>query len=259
MADTVSGEQNPFEAWSKLIESTMKGYSAGQPLARPSQGNEKDPWIVQIDQLWKANPYSKLLPIDPAEITLAFQQIWFDSVRHPDRAWATYSDFVQQSTQSMTTAALKFWGGDQDAKSVVEPEKGDKRFSAPDWQQNPIFDALKQSYLLTATTLLKTASEIEGLDEHLASGPVRFILGGSGHIAGIINPPSKGKGYWTNEKPVKTADEWLESAEQHKGSWWADWLEWLRPRSSEQGAPPSMGSTAHPPIMPAPGTYVLEK
>jgi polyhydroxyalkanoate synthase len=93
----------------------------------------------------------------------------------------------------------------------------------------------------------------------LASGPVRFILGGSGHIAGIINPPSKGKGYWTNEKPVKTAEEWLESAEQHKGSWWADWLEWLRPRSSEQGAPPSMGSTAHPPIMPAPGTYVLEK
>jgi polyhydroxyalkanoate synthase len=608
MADTVSGEQNPFEAWSKLIESTMKGYSAGQPLARPSQGNEKDPWIAQIDQLWKANPYSKLLPIDPDEITRAFQQIWFDAVRHPDRAWATYSDFVQQSTQSMTTAALKFWGGDQDAKPVVEPEKGDKRFSAPDWQQNPIFDALKQSYLLTATTLLKTASEIEGLDEHqqrkllfylrqfldaisptnvlftnpqvihetitsggqnlvkgteyllrdlqagkmkmtdttafapgrnlaltagqviyrnklieliqyapttekvyaipllfippwinkyyvldmqpqnslikflvdsgftvfviswknpdasleettfedyltlgplsaldvvkeltdsqkvnmvgyciggtllsmalpylaakrdgtahsatffvslqdfsevgdtsvfidepqityiegqmmergyldsrsmstmfnmlrandliwsnvvnnyllgkeptafdllywnadgtrmtraahsfylrntylennlikpkkimlkgvpidlnqirldvyavgteqdhivpwksawrisqLASGPVRFILGGSGHIAGIINPPSKGKGYWTNEKPVKTAEEWLESAEQHKGSWWADWLEWLRPRSSEQGAPPSMGSTAHPPIMPAPGTYVLEK
>jgi polyhydroxyalkanoate synthase subunit PhaC len=93
----------------------------------------------------------------------------------------------------------------------------------------------------------------------LASGKVRFVLGGSGHIAGIINPPSKGKGYWTNEKPVKTADEWLESARQHKGSWWADWLKWLRPRSGEQGAPPSMGSTAYPAITPAPGTYVLEK
>src|SRR3989442_2588086 len=98
-----------------------------------------------------------------------------------------------------------------------------------------------------------------GRTTQLASGKVRFVLGGSGHIAGIINPPSKGRGYWTNEKPVKTADEWLESARQHKGSWWADWLKWLRPRSSEQGAPPSMGSTAHPPIMPAPGTYVLEK
>jgi len=93
----------------------------------------------------------------------------------------------------------------------------------------------------------------------LASGKVRFVLGGSGHIAGIINPPSKGKGYWTNEKPAKTADEWLESAMQHTGSWWADWLAWLGQRSGEQGAPPSMGSTAHPPITPAPGTYVLEK
>ncbi|HAE81773.1 MAG TPA: class I poly(R)-hydroxyalkanoic acid synthase, partial [Ktedonobacter sp.] len=93
----------------------------------------------------------------------------------------------------------------------------------------------------------------------LTSGEVRFVLGGSGHIAGIINPPTKGKGYWTNKKPVKTADEWLESAEQHEGSWWADWLEWLRPRSGVQGAPPSMGSMAYPAITPAPGTYVLEK
>src|SRR6266700_1550 len=165
MADTVSNGQSPLEAWSKLIQSTLEGYSAGQALTRPSQESEKDPWIALIDQLWRANPYSKLLPIDPAEITRAFQQIWLDAVRNPGRAWTTYLDFVGQSTQSMTTATLKFWGGDQDAESVVEPEKGDKRFSAPDWQQNPIFDTLKQSYLLAATTLLKTAAEIEGLDE----------------------------------------------------------------------------------------------
>ena len=609
MADTVSNGQSPLEAWSKLIQSTMEGYSAGQALTRPSQESEKDPWIALIDQLWMANPYSKLLPIDPAEITRAFQQIWLDAVRNPGRAWTTYLDFVQQSTQSMTTATLKFWGGDQDAESVVEPEKGDKRFSAPDWQQNPIFDTLKQSYLLAATTLLKTAAEIEGLDERqqrklmfylrqfldaisptnvlftnpqvihetitsggqnlvkgmehllrdlkagqikmtdttafapgrnlaltagqviyrnklieliqyapttekvydipllfippwinkyyildmqphnslikflvdsgftvfviswknpdasmedttfedyltvgplsaldvvkeitgsqkvnavgyciggtllslalpylaakgdgtahaatffvslqdfsevgdtsvfidepqityvegqmlergyldsrtmatmfnmlrandliwsnvvnnyllgkeppafdllywnadgtrmarvahsfylrntylennlvkpgkivlngvptdlkqirqdiyavgtqqdhivpwksawrisqLASGKVRFVLGGSGHIAGIINPPSKGRGgYWTNDKAVKSADRWFESARQHDGSWWTDWVEWLKPRSGEQGAPPSMGSEAHPPIAPAPGIYVLEK
>jgi len=58
---------------------------------------------------------------------------------------------------------------------------------------------------------------------------------------------------------VKNADQWFESAEQHKGSWWADWIEWLRPRSDEQGTPPSMGNTAYPAITPAPGTYVLEK
>ncbi|HET8854101.1 MAG TPA: alpha/beta fold hydrolase, partial [Ktedonobacteraceae bacterium] len=93
----------------------------------------------------------------------------------------------------------------------------------------------------------------------LSGGQVRFVLGGSGHIAGAISPPSKGRGYWTNDKPVKNAVEWLESAESHKGSWWGDWLEWLKPRSGEQVAPPPVGGTAHSPITPAPGTYVLEK
>ena len=93
----------------------------------------------------------------------------------------------------------------------------------------------------------------------LASGPVRFALGGSGHIAGVINPPTKGRGYWLNEKPAKTAAQWFEGAEQHKGSWWTDWLEWLQARSGEQVPPPSLGSKKHPPITTAPGTYVLEK
>ncbi len=55
------------------------------------------------------------------------------------------------------------------------------------------------------------------------------------------------------------ADQWFESAKQHKGSWWMDWLEWLKLRSGEQVALPAMGSAAHWPITPAPGTYVLEK
>lgn len=93
----------------------------------------------------------------------------------------------------------------------------------------------------------------------LTNGHVRFVLGGSGHIAGVINPPAKGKGYWTNDKPAANADEWFEGAERHSGSWWADWREWLQARSGAQVAPPSMGSAAHPPIAPAPGTNVLEK
>jgi polyhydroxyalkanoate synthase len=93
----------------------------------------------------------------------------------------------------------------------------------------------------------------------LASGKVHFVVGGSGHIAGVISPPSKARGYWTNDNPAKTADEWLAGATHHKGTWWNDWLEWLKPRSGELVTPPSMGSSAHPPITPAPGTYVLEK
>ncbi len=608
MRDNSSSEQTPIEDWMKLLESTMKGNPNTQSNYKHKTLDKEDPWMTLIDQLWKANPYSKLLPVNPAEMTHAFRQIWLDAITKPDRAWANYNDYVREYTKLMNAATLKFWGSDQKVEPVIEPEKGDKRFSAPDWQQNAIFDTLKQSYLLAATIMLKNASEVEGLDEkqqhklvfymrqfidaisptnfsftnpqviheiiqtggqnivsgmeHLrrdlqagkmkmtntdafapgrnlaitagkviyrnklieliqytpttetvfeipllfippwinkyyildmqpqnsqikflvdhgytifviswknpdasmaditfedymtlgplsaldvikkitgapkanvigyciggtllaivlsylavrgddtvnaasffvslldftevgdtevfvdepqlnyieeqmmergyldnrsmasmfnmlrandliwsnvvnnyllgkeppafdllywnadgtrmaaaahayylrntyyennlikpnklvlkgvpidlgqihqdiyavgtqqdhivpwksawritkfVSGPVRFALGGSGHIAGVINPPSKGRGYWINDKPVENADQWFENAERREGSWWIDWLEWLKLRSGEQVSPPSMGSKKYPPIIPAPGTYVLEK
>jgi polyhydroxyalkanoate synthase subunit PhaC len=610
MADiyTSTSEQNAFNGWSKLFESTMKSYTAQESNPRQGQESKDDPWIALIDQLWTSNPYSKLLPMDPGEITRAFQQVWLDALSNPGRFWANYSNFVQEYTQLMTATALKFWGIEKEVEPVAAPEKGDKRFNAPDWQQNPVFDVLKQGYLLAATTLLKSASEIQGLDEkqqrkmvfylrqfidaisptnftftnpqviheaittggknlvsgmehllrdiragqikmtdtdafepgrnlaltpgqvvyrnklieliqytpstekvysipllfippwinkyyildmqpqnslikflvdngftvfviswknpdasmedtsfddyltlgplaaldvikevtgspkvnavgyciggtllsmalpflkarkdetvnsatffvslqdftevgdtsvfidepqvtyiegkmmergyldsrsmstmfnmlrandliwsnvvnnyllgkeppafdllywnndgtrmtrdahsfylrntylennliqpnkivlkgvpidlgqihqdiyavgtqqdhivpwqsawritQLASGKSRFVLGGSGHIAGIINPPGKGRGYWTNDKPVKDAKQWFESAEHSSGSWWTDWVEWLKPRAGELVSPPGMGSDNYPPITPAPGSYVLEK
>jgi polyhydroxyalkanoate synthase len=93
----------------------------------------------------------------------------------------------------------------------------------------------------------------------LTSGKVRFVLGGSGHIAGVINPPSKGRGYWTNDKPVANADEWFETAQSFKGSWWSDWVGWLKARSGELVSPPPTGNEKYQPLVPAPGTYVLEK
>lgn len=612
MDDPSFMEQNPMAAWNKLVEQTMKQYAAMFPAAGAAglsgAADMPDPWLTLIDQLWKTNPSSKLLPLDPVEITRAFQKVWLDAFQNPERAWTNYANFTQQYTQLMAATSLKFWGRGQQTESVVEPEKGDKRFNAGDWQQNPAFDAIKQSYLLTATTLLKSASETQGMDERqqqklifylrqfldaisptnfaftnpqvihetvqsggknlvtgvehllrdikagqikmtdteaftpgrnlaltpgevvyrnklieliqytptteqvyaiplifmppwinkyyildmqpqnslikflvdsgftvfviswknpdasledttfedyltlgplaafkvakeitgsakvnpvgyciggtllsmtlpylaakkdttanaatflvalqdfsevgdtavfidepqvsyiegqmmergyldsrsmatmfnmlrandliwsnvvnnyllgkepsafdllywnndgtrmtraahsfylrntylennlvkpgkivlkgvpidlsqirqdvyavgaaqdhivpwktawkitqLASGPVRFVLGGSGHIAGVINPPTKGRGYWTTDKAAASADEWLEKAEHHSGSWWTDWLEWLKPRSGELVAPPSVGNKKYPPITPAPGTYVLEK
>ncbi|HKE42242.1 MAG TPA: class I poly(R)-hydroxyalkanoic acid synthase [Casimicrobiaceae bacterium] len=65
---------------------------------------------------------------------------------------------------------------------------------------------------------------------HIFGGKARFVLSGSGHIAGMINPPAARKyGYWTNEKVPAAADDWFKAAKQHEGSWWSDWLDWLKP------------------------------
>ena len=601
------------ESWAELADNTTAGYPAEpivEALAQAQHGRkEEDPWVTLIDRLWDANPASDVVPIDLGEIVSIFQRVWLDALRNPTRLWGLYSDFAQQYMQIMTSSTFKLWGVDTQSKPVIEPEAGDKRFSAPDWELNLVFDALKQNYLLTTMTWLKAVEGIEGLDvkqrrrltfllrqfldaisptnfgftnpqvihetitsggqnlvkgmEHLlrdlkegeiqitdtkafqvgkdlaitpgqvvyrnqlielmqysprteqvyqypillippwvnkyyildlrpqnsmvkflvdqgftvfviswknpdasmagvgfddyvtlgplaaleaikqitgspkvntagfciagqmlattlpylaakgdetvnsatfvvtladmeaemndllalidetalrfaerqlkvrgvlgsnemstmfrfmrandliwsnvinnyllgkespafdvlywnndgtrmtdkahtfymrkiclenglvkpgkvaikgvpidartirqdvyavgteqdhlvpwkaawritklVGGSARFVLAGSGHIAGVLSPPSKGKGYWTNEKRAKSADAWLEGAERHEGGWWADWLKWLKVRSGEMVVPPSMGSADYPPIIPAPGTYVLEK
>lgn len=600
--------QNSVAAWNRLFEPFLKFSMLPDKGNEEREDGEKNPWIIQLRQLWQANPFSKVVPFDPVETISALQAMWFDTLENPVHAWSNSLDFVQKYTQILVSTTFKYWGIEWEIPPVIEPEKDDKRFSAPEWQSNPLFSFLKQSYLLVATTLLKAASEKEGLTakqkrklvfylrqfldaisptnalftnpqviyetyqsggqnlirgmEHLmrdiqagqmkmtdtdaflpgrnlattpgqviyrnklieliqyapstekvyaipllfippwinkyyildlqpqnslikflveqgytvfvvswknpdafmeettfddyltlglvsaldvvkeitsspkinvvgyciggtllalalsyltakedttinaatflvslldfsevgdsgvfmdepqieyiegqmmqqgyldsrsmaamfnmlrandliwsniinnylmgkeppafdllywnndgtrmaraahtfylrntylennlikpnkivikdvpialdrirqdiyavgtqqdhivpwqsawrisqlVGGPVRFVLAGSGHIAGIISPPGKERGYWTNEKCTETAEQWLEGAEQRKGSWWTDWAEWLSPRSGEQKLAPSMGGSAHQPITPAPGLYVLEK
>jgi polyhydroxyalkanoate synthase len=599
--------QNPFEIWNQQFAQTIS-YPSMRAAKTGETNGEHDPWMSMLHDLWKTNPCSSIFPLDPAAIVHTFQHMWLSTFGNPVRAWYNYIDFTQKYTQMVVGTTLKCWGIGQYIPPVVEPEKGDKRFNAPDWQLNPLFDFIKQNYLLMASTLLKTASEIEGLNaqqqrklvfylrqfldaisptntlftnpqvihetiqsggqnlvrgmEHfmrdmqagqlkmtdtaafapgrnlamtpgqviyrnklieliqyaptteqvyavplllippwinkyyildmqphnslikflveqgytvfvvswknpdasmeettfedyltlgllaaldvvkeicgapqvnvvgyciggtllamalsylaaredqsvnvatflvslldfsevgdtsvfmdepqieyiegqmmlrgyldsrsmatmfnllrandliwsnmvnnylmgkeppafdllywnndgtrmaraahsfylrntylennlikpnkivlkgipidlcriqqqvyavgtqqdhivpwqaawqisrLVGGPVRFVLAGSGHIAGVISPPHKGRGYWTNDKPAENAEQWLAGAEQHKGSWWTDWVDWLSSRSGEQVPARTPGSAAHQPIMPAPGSYVLEK
>src|SRR5690606_3746690 len=93
--------------------------------------------------------------------------------------------------------------------------------------------------------------------KHLG-GERRFVLAGSGHIAGVMNPPSANKyGYWTNTEMPDDAQTWLASAEQHDGSWWNDWRVWAAERSGEQVLARQPGSSARYPIIEAaPGSYV---
>jgi polyhydroxyalkanoate synthase len=89
----------------------------------------------------------------------------------------------------------------------------------------------------------------------------RFVLGASGHIAGVINPPAKKKrSYWSNDKLPETASAWMEGATEHPGSWWGEWADFLASHAGEQKeAPRKLGNKAHPPIEPAPGRYVKAK
>ena len=95
------------------------------------------------------------------------------------------------------------------------------------------------------------------------SGSRRFVLGASGHIAGVINPPAKNKrSHWIGRGAAlpATADAWFEHATEHAGSWWPDWSAWLAEFGGKQvAAPKAPGSRTWKAIEPAPGRYVKEK
>jgi len=95
---------------------------------------------------------------------------------------------------------------------------------------------------------------------HHFTGPLRFVLAGSGHIAGVVNPPAAGKyQYWTNDAQPDTLDAFVAGATETKGSWWPDWLGWLRGHDATRVPATGArvpGEGAHPAIEPAPGRYV---
>ena len=89
-------------------------------------------------------------------------------------------------------------------------------------------------------------------------GPIRFVLGGSGHIAGIVNPPSAKKyHYWTNDALPESPEEWFKGATQHPGSWWEDWQRWIDPHGSGKVPARVPGDGALRPIEDAPGSYAM--
>ena len=102
-------------------------------------------------------------------------------------------------------------------------------------------------------------------------GKKRFVMGASGHIAGVINPPAKKKrSYWTNDKLVSTKaardkfpvtqEEWQKDSTEHAGSWWPDWSDWLQGHAGKQiAAPKAYGNRKYKAIEPAPGRYVKAK
>jgi polyhydroxyalkanoate synthase subunit PhaC len=94
----------------------------------------------------------------------------------------------------------------------------------------------------------------------LLGGDNRFVLSTSGHIAGIVNPPSPKAKHWTNDTLGTDPQEWKDSAQLVESTWWEDWATWIAKRAGAKvAAPRALGSTAYPPLTPAPGTYVHDR
>ena len=122
-------------------------------------------------------------------------------------------------------------------------------------------------------TRVKTPSYVQaGREDHIApaesvwkirdhfSGPLTFLLAGSGHIAGVVNPPAQMKyQYWTNEAKADTLEAFVAGATETKGSWWPHWLSWLR-KHGDAMVPATeariAGEGKCPALEDAPGTYV---
>jgi polyhydroxyalkanoate synthase len=99
----------------------------------------------------------------------------------------------------------------------------------------------------------------------LVGGEKTFVLGASGHVAGVVNPPGKDRrSYWADAGSAADfpdqPDEWLERAQEHRGSWWPAWTEWLSAHAGgARTAPTASGSVQYKPIEPAPGRYVKQR
>ncbi len=115
----------------------------------------------------------------------------------------------------------------------------------------PVYNlATREDHIAPAKSVL--------LGSKFLGGPVRFVLAGSGHIAGVVNPPDKKKyQYWTGPKPAgDDLDKWLARAKEHSGSWWNDWLSWLKAHDPAQVKARVPGGGKLKPIEDAPGSYV---
>ena len=169
---------------------------------------------------------------------------------------------------------LLHWNGD----TTNLPAKWHKSYLTDLYRDNLLVSPGALSIAGTPLDLSKVATPAfvqAGREDHIAPaesvweitrhfrGPLRFVLAGSGHIAGVVNPPAAGKyQYWTNDQPADTLDAFLAGATETKGSWWPHWLQWLRAQDAATVAVAGAripGEGTLPALDEAPGRYVRER
>ena len=199
-----------------------------------------------------------------------FLALSFNLLRGKDLIWSTVVKNYLLG-EDYPAFDLLHWNGDV----TNLPAKWHREYLCDLYRDNKLVEpgAMSALGIPIDLTQVKTPTYIQaGREDHIApaesvwkmqehfSGPMKFVLAGSGHIAGVVNPPAQMKyQYWTNDKNPASLDEFIDGATETKGSWWPDWTEWLSAHGREQvaakgGRIPGAGKMAA--LESAPGSYV---
>jgi polyhydroxyalkanoate synthase len=216
------------EDWLKDLERKMDaggGVLAGQTMADTFNA------LRANDLIWSFFVSNYLMGKDPKPFDLLFWNA--DQTRMP-RALHLFYLRKFYGENALARGALDLAGEHLDLAKV----------------KTPIFvQSSKEDHIAPARSVYKGA--------RLFGGKTTFTLAGSGHIAGVINPPAANKyQYWTNAALPASLEEWMAGAEQHPGSWWPHWMEWLKPKSGKQVPARDPAEGPLKPIEDAPGSFV---
>ncbi|MEO7654106.1 MAG: class I poly(R)-hydroxyalkanoic acid synthase [Sphingomicrobium sp.] len=187
------------------------------------------------DLIWSYVVNNYLLGEEPAPFDLLH---WNSDTTNLPAGWhRNYLETLYQSNKLAEKGGISVAGVNIDIDTVTTPA---------------YIQAGREDHIAPPESVLKVM-------DHFA-GPMRFVLAGSGHIAGVVNPPAAGKyQYWVNEKDAATLADFVAGAVEHKGSWWPDWLEWLKvqdPAMVEATGARVPGKGKKKAIEDAPGRYV---
>lgn len=184
------------------------------------------------DLIWSFFVSNYLMGKDPPAFDLLFWNA--DQTRMPKRLHMDYLRSMY-GRNALTAGEFELGGVRIDLSKVTIPL---------------YFQASREDHIAPTRSVYRSARAFTGAD-------VTLTLAGSGHIAGVINPPSARKyAHWTNDTLPGTFEEWLAGAREHPGSWWPHWAEWLAKRSGPRVAARDPEKGPLPPLEPAPGSYV---
>jgi polyhydroxyalkanoate synthase len=211
-----------------VLEQEMhdKGYHDGREMALTFN------LLRSNDLIWSFYINNYLMGKEPFPFDLLYWNS--DSTRMPAKMHSTYLRRMYLENSFRDPGAFTVDGVPIDVRSITTP-----------------------SYFISTQDDHIAPWKSTYLGAQLFTGPVRFVLGESGHIAGIVNPPAANKyGFYTNDDLSETPDEWLRDAQEHAGSWWPDWQAWVRPFAGELVPARVPGEGRLMPIEDAPGSYV---